>query len=481
MRFLGLTFLGLLGLTGFCFSQTPVETELTITPGNGYDTMNWDSVIGEQYLIEYSVDLAEWDYLPQVFVGNGSPMNYWVQSSSDKIFFRITGTTQDLFSQDSDNDGYSDAVEVQYGTDRHNFTPGPANPGGPNAPVYPDYPLPLVLADPALFYLNVDTIGTDPNNPTPPRRTQYALNKDFKIIAVNGSLDSLFGTSHDWPVDIPFGKVEVDVQLIATLIDSDFSRDLNLLYRDKQSVNAPPLYYKEDFDAVRLTIPSNQPESNVVEYSEMIDTIAERSLQLIDIGADTDRNGLVEFGLDSANEENWTKDRGAIYTVNFDRDGDNTSGSANRPDAIHFEDDASASNEDWEIENAPDEEDIAHLKISKLGSLPEDFRFYLVVEDLEDMRSIHLFNKIEAGAEAIWGSYGDPYAAPWISLDSSPDDAEIEITDWINTGSTDYEETRGSTLTDYLFGIEGLAFRGMEVPGGNSRHRDRYPSPYRKI
>ena len=286
MRLLGLTFLGMLGLTGNGFAQgSPVETELTITPGNGYDIMSWDSVIGEQYLIEYSTDLETWDYLPQVFVADGTSVNYWVQSSSDKIFFQITATTVDLFVQDSDNDGYSDAIEVQYRTDRYTFTPGPANPGG-GTPSYSDYPVPPSLAYSVAYRLNVDTVGTEIANPTPPRRSQYALDEYFNILAVNGSPTNIFsGESTTWPIDIPVGKVQVDVQLIS-LESSSEDRLLRLLKEQVTAQNGV------EYETDDLIIPQSQYDSNVVPYGELIDTIADRKVRPLKIVPDENQKGI---------------------------------------------------------------------------------------------------------------------------------------------------------------------------------------------
>jgi hypothetical protein len=201
----------------------------------------------------------------------------------------------------------------------------------------------------------------------------------------------------------------------------------------------------------------------------------------VDLAVDTDRSGMVDRGADSADEDKWTKDRGAIYAVNFDRDGNNASGGENRPDAIHFADDGSSSDEDWEIENADDEKDIAPFVIASMDALPADFKVFLKVEEAEDMRAIHLFKKIKAGETAIWGAHRDPSTAPWAGDDDNPADNLIEVTKWVNPNSTDYEETRDSGSGDYTFGIEGLVLRGMKVNSGtldgvtgNSEHAGKF-------
>jgi len=54
-------------------------------------------------------------------------------------------------------------------------------------PVYPDYPLtPLLVAADVVYRLNVDTVGTEATNSTPPRRAQYALDKDLSLKTADG-------------------------------------------------------------------------------------------------------------------------------------------------------------------------------------------------------------------------------------------------------------------------------------------------------
>lgn len=315
MRLLRLTFLGLLGLTGFCFSQsTPAETELTITPGNGFDIMSWDSVSGEQYLIEYSSDLQNWDYLPQVFVGTGSSTNYWVQSNSENIFFRITSTLFDLFTRDSDNDGYTDAMEIIHGTDKDTFTPGPANPGGGGTPSYPDYPVPASVAPLVSYTLNVDTVGTGPN-PSPPKRIQYTLDEEFVMLTQNGSVTiPLQGVPPEWPVILDVGKVEIDVQLVATT-SKNYDRELPLLYGDIQSDENDP-NGKKSYDCVKLKVEATKTKSNVEEYGEFIDTIAGRELTLVDLAVDGNRNGEVSF----LDEDLVSEEKPFHFWTNSDKD-----------------------------------------------------------------------------------------------------------------------------------------------------------------
>ena len=172
----------------------------------------------------------------------------------------------------------------------------------------------------------------------------------------------------------------------------------------------------------------------------------------VDLDVDTDRDGVVENNdQDEANEDCWAKDRGAIYNVNFDRDGSRTAGGEPRPDAIHFSDWGIAEDEDYVIENSDDVEDIAPLVIRKIQpEIPEGWKVYLKVAEQEDIQRIHVYKKIEAdaGNTAIWGTMSG--AAPA---------TELDITCWVDPDDASFQ---GDMATgDATFGIEGLCFRNQ--------------------
>jgi hypothetical protein len=200
-----------------------------------------------------------------------------------------------------------------------------------------------------------------------------------------------------------------------------------------------------------------------------VDT-AKVSLVAVDLAVDTDRDGIVDPASDKFGEDLWDQKRGAIYAVNLDADGNRTVGGENRPDAIHFTDNGTASDEDWTIDSVSDQEDIAPLVVKSMDGLPGDYKVILKVEEAEDLRAIHIFPAIKNGTNAnrTWGSYGNPSEAPWVPNDANPDDLEIDISTWVNPNAALYNETRTPAgAGDYVLGIEGLVLAGMTVPDGS--------------
>lgn len=203
----------------------------------------------------------------------------------------------------------------------------------------------------------------------------------------------------------------------------------------------------------------------------------------VEVVADTNRDGDVNPAADNSANGEWTYQRGAIYSVNFDRDetdqNKNLHNGVPMPDAINFGDDGHADYENYEIVNAQDEDDIAPFKIRAFKGLPEDYRVFLRVDEEESMRAVHIFKKIEAEEEAIWGSHMDPATAspspaPWVGNGVGKVEAgsalnlERDISMWVNENHPDYQETRSDPANEdyYTFGMEGLLLRGMKVPGG---------------
>jgi alpha-tubulin suppressor-like RCC1 family protein len=171
---------------------------------------------------------------------------------------------------------------------------------------------------------------------------------------------------------------------------------------------------------------------------------------------DTDRNGIITDD-DSFAKDAFNFERGAIYTVNFDAD------DATRykngyplPDAIAFDaKTGEPTEEDFIIQNADDEKDIAPLIIRYTEWLPPSYRVLLKVEEEEDFHAIHIFKRIKAQETAIWG--GATSGADWKE--------GVDITIWANPNASGYVDTRENGAGDYLFGVEGLLLRGMKVKG----------------
>jgi hypothetical protein len=172
-----------------------------------------------------------------------------------------------------------------------------------------------------------------------------------------------------------------------------------------------------------------------------------------DIDVDTDRDGLVSDTADDIGEDNWIKSRGAIFSVNHDRDGSRVNGSLPIPDAVHFDDSGSPMHEERAIDNAADVSDITPLVIRGLGGdLPPSLTVVLKVAEKEDIQSIHVFKRIAAGEMAIWGSLGD-------RVGGASEPLERDITQWVNPASGTFLGT--SPADDLVFGLEGLFFRSL--------------------
>jgi hypothetical protein len=133
---------------------------------------------------------------------------------------------------------------------------------------------------------------------------------------------------------------------------------------------------------------------------------------VVDLQVDTNRTGDINRA-DDREEDKWTAYRGAIFNVNFDADAGNTNGGHPESDAIAFYDEFGAIEEILGPNGKPiidsgDEADITPFVIKGLRAfLPADFKLFLVVPELEDIQSIHVFKRIAAGEEAIWGGLGD--------------------------------------------------------------------------
>jgi len=165
-----------------------------------------------------------------------------------------------------------------------------------------------------------------------------------------------------------------------------------------------------------------------------------RAFLLIPIGlrADTNRDGQVDEN-DEDGKDQWTRDRGAIYTVNYDRDRMRSVGGQPRPDAIHFNDAGDPVDEDFTIGNVADQDDISPVVVRKT-KLVGGVKLFFKVESAQDTRPFHLFSQIAPGQTSIWGGLAETHN-------------DVEITDLIGE------------IADRTFGLEGLFLKGMLIPG----------------
>jgi hypothetical protein len=170
----------------------------------------------------------------------------------------------------------------------------------------------------------------------------------------------------------------------------------------------------------------------------------------VELYGDTDRDGSAADA-DRLGRAQWTKNRGAIFTVNYDRHGTRTgAGGLPAPDAIEFDDNGNPVNEDWVVDNPTDAMDLAPLLIQPIGPLPTNWTVFLKVPNVDDRRRFHLFKQILAGQTAIWG------AATTSAPQGVATGPEVEITRWVQPSSPDY---LGLSI---VMGLEGLFLAGMD-------------------
>lgn len=163
----------------------------------------------------------------------------------------------------------------------------------------------------------------------------------------------------------------------------------------------------------------------------------------LDLAVDTNRDGAITTA-DESGEDSWTKTSGAIFNVNFDKDG-----AGPGPDAVDFADNGTPTNENFVIESG-DEPDITPFIIRGVGGLfPPEVKFFLKVAELEDAKAIHLFRKIAAGENSIFGGFASSTT-------------EIDLTPYLDPTSPQYVGSGSSG--DATFGLEGLLFRNT-TPG----------------
>ncbi len=213
---------------------------------------------------------------------------------------------------------------------------------------------------------------------------------------------------------------------------------------------------------------ANKHGSYLVQAEGPDGQIKTKILHKMGILSDTNRDGFVNQKGDEKGKSEWNTARGTIFSVNFDRDRQTQPAGSGAPtcDAITWwGQSGQPEEEDWQINSAEDVEDITPFEIST-GALPSGTKVYLTAEESEDVRAIHVFPRLSGNEMAIWGGFKTE-GRPWADGDSNP--LDIEITSWLRprTGEVGYNETEsGIVAGTYRFGLEGLVFRGMTVPGG---------------
>lgn len=206
----------------------------------------------------------------------------------------------------------------------------------------------------------------------------------------------------------------------------------------------PPGAYEAEIDAVRM--------------GAALGTSARYPFKVVrtDLDVDVNRNGTVDDSADEMGEDVWVNGSGAIFSVNYDRDGMRTSGATPIPDALGFNDNGEPINEQTTIANAADALDITPVVLRGLGTgLPAGVRVFLKVPNLEDIQSIHLYKRIASGEAVIWGGVGSRVTG------NPAQPLEKDITDLVDPTSATFAGVMPSG--DVTFGLEGLFFRNTGV------------------
>ena len=255
----------------FVFSPQKVaalqsHSNLVLTPDNGICNLDWNTIAGRTYFLQYSFDLGIWHYLPEIIDGDGYPTGHWFSCGAEEVYLRLQYTDLptggDSYEADFDNDGYSNYSEIMAGTSPFVFTVGDQNPDGGNGDQQlPDYPTP----EGAAYKLNIDI--SEPE--TPQRRIQIALTDGFEVLSQNGMESDLSGREHKFPVRLPTGSDEISIKIQLEALKSEpGERKLALLLEEVSQ----PENDSEDLvtlDIIDLTIPGGQTSSN----THTIDTV----------------------------------------------------------------------------------------------------------------------------------------------------------------------------------------------------------------
>lgn len=148
----------------------------------------------------------------------------------------------------------------------------------------------------------------------------------------------------------------------------------------------------------------------------------------VDIDVDTDRDGPIEDVDDEDGEDKWTPTRGAFYFVNNDDDD-----ADKKSDSAEYDKDEKVKIIDTKINNGLDIADITPIKIRPFGDLTGK-KVLLSVANIEQIKAIHVFEKIASQQEKFWGGPAETAT-------------EVDIT------------AKVSATEDTTFGIEGLKYR----------------------
>ncbi|MGC6426945.1 MAG: hypothetical protein ACON5H_08125 [Akkermansiaceae bacterium] len=183
----------------------------TVTPGSPNNFfLDWQAVAGRTYFMQCSTDMQNWDYVPDVWLGQGQPLAYEIQGSGGGVFVRLAYTDIPVTNPgeaDYDQDGYTTDYELANGMDPLVFnaggnltTPIGSTPVPPSTTPIAGAAFQLIVKTEATFQSTVKTIDLDEH--------LQAIAVDGAAVA-NGFPLGLASHSHNGPFKITVFLVRV--------------------------------------------------------------------------------------------------------------------------------------------------------------------------------------------------------------------------------------------------------------------------------
>jgi len=221
--------------------------------------LDWNSVSGRTYFVQYSFDLQTWSYLPTVEDGDGSLIGYSFDCGNQKIFLRLQYVDIPLppginsaADADFDGDGFNNYVEVVAGTSP--FVPTTHDDEGEDA----DPPIGSAF--------RLDVLVT--SNDFPGRREQYFLDKNFEIIRAKNVENPTVGDTYSFPLNLKTeaNGLNIAVDLNALSGSTSYNRTFGFLNYEKGS-SIPNGVVEEKHEFFELHIPMDATTSNIKNIS----------------------------------------------------------------------------------------------------------------------------------------------------------------------------------------------------------------------
>jgi len=230
----------------------------------------WDTSAGNAYFIQFSYNLKDWHFFPEIFAGDDFRKQIEVILDPSVFMVRIlsfphglppgSNVQAELEEGDYDQDGYSNLNELLAGTSPITFNSGPDNPNGPGPrDEGPDLPPPPG----ARFRLDIVEL----RDGAPARRIQIFLDASLKILSIDeAETDTLSSPPKPWGPAIALAvegkelKLELDIAVIGPVFDSEQKITYLLREEGNPEFNGKPI--KEVFKVFEFIIPANDDNSN---------------------------------------------------------------------------------------------------------------------------------------------------------------------------------------------------------------------------